>query len=70
MSFNLDPSKQAQKTVFSPKVLKPVHTPLIFSNNNVSQTLSQKHIEIIFEERFTRNLNVYIILFILQVREP
>lgn len=46
MSINLGPRKQAQKAVLSRKVLKPVQTPLIFSNNNV------------FEEHFKMNKSI------------
>lgn len=37
MSFDRDPSKKVQEVVFSRKLLKPVHTPLIFNNRTVSQ---------------------------------
>ena len=43
MSFNLDPSKQAQEVIFSRKTKKEYHSPLAFNNNNVSETNSQKH---------------------------
>ena len=46
MSMNSGPRKQAQKAVLSRKVLKPVQTPLIFSNNNV------------FEEHFKMNKSI------------
>ena len=38
MSFNPDPSKQAQKVVFTCKVKKVVH-PLIFFNNKPVQQI-------------------------------
>ena len=37
MSFNLDPSKQAQKVFFSRKIKKPSHPVLIFNNNLTRQ---------------------------------
>ena len=36
MSFNLDPSKHAQKVVFSCKSKRLTHPPLVFNNINVS----------------------------------
>lgn len=36
MSFCLDPSKQAQEVIFSIKVSKPLHLPLVFINSNVA----------------------------------
>ena len=44
MSFNPDPSKQAQEVIFSRKIKKPSHPDLIFNNNKVIQTPYQKHL--------------------------
>ena len=44
MSFNTDPSKQAQKVIFSRKTKKLPLPSLVFNNNNVLQTSSQKHL--------------------------
>ena len=41
MSFNFDPSKQAQEVIFSRKLKKVTHPPLVFTNANVSQCKSQ-----------------------------
>ena len=41
MSFNLDPSKQAQEVIFSRQIKKPSHSDLIFNNNEVIQTPHQ-----------------------------
>ena len=41
MSFNPDPSKPAQEIVFS-KSKRPIHPPLVFSNNDTSQTFLKK----------------------------
>ena len=38
MSFNPDPSKQAQEVIFSRKLNKDYHPPLAFNNNNVPET--------------------------------
>ena len=41
MSFNPDPSKQAQEVIFSRKTKKEYHPPLAFNNNNALETNSQ-----------------------------
>ena len=46
MSFNPDPSKQAQEVIFSCKIKKLPHPSLVFNNNNVFQTSSQKHLSV------------------------
>ena len=49
MTFNLDHSKQAQEIIFSRKLKKASHPPLLFSNNNVSQVNSLKHVGVILK---------------------
>ena len=51
MSFNPDPSKQAQEVIFSRKINKELHPPLFFNNSQVCQTQSQKHLGIILDSR-------------------
>ena len=51
MSFNPDPKKQAQEVIFSRKSKAISHSPLLFNNNNVIQTTSQKHLGIILDAR-------------------
>ena len=41
MSFNPDPSKEAQEIIFSCKIKKPNHPELIFNNIWVNQTSYQ-----------------------------
>ena len=41
MSFNPDPSKQAQKVIFSRKTKKEYQPPLAFNNNIISETNSK-----------------------------
>ena len=53
MSFNPDPSKQAQEVIFSRKLNKDYHPPLAFNNNNVPETDSQKHLGIILDNRLS-----------------
>ena len=63
MTFNADCSKQAQEIIFSRKLKKTVHPPLLFNNNYVSQVNSQKHLGVIlyikltFEEYLKNVLN-------------
>ena len=49
MGFNPDPKKQAQEVIFSRKSKAISHPPLVFNNNNVIRTKSQKHLGIILE---------------------
>ena len=53
MSFNPDPSKQAQKVIFSRKLKKVSHLSLVFNNTNVSQCKSLKHLGIILDSKLT-----------------
>ena len=41
--FNLDLNKQAQKVIFSCKIQKSAHLPLIFNNNVVTQSSTTFH---------------------------
>ena len=51
MSFNLDPSNQTQKAIFSCKIKKPSHPVLIFNNNQVTKTSYQKHFGLFLSEK-------------------
>ena len=62
MSFNPDPSKQAQEVIFSRKLNKDYHPPLVFNNNNVPETDSQKHLGIILDNRLSFENHLKIIL--------
>ena len=53
MSFNLDPTKQAQEVIFSHKIKKPLHTPLNYINANVKQTAFQKHLGLILDSQLS-----------------
>ena len=44
MSFNLDPTKQAQEQIFSRKVQATNHPSIFFNENVVPQTTLQKHL--------------------------
>ena len=51
MCFNPDPSKQAQEVIFSCKIKKLSHPVLIFNNNQVKKTPSQKHLDLFLDEK-------------------
>ena len=51
MSFNPDPSKQAQEVIFSRKLIKPIHSPLFFNNEEVIKSTHQKHLGLILDEK-------------------
>ena len=49
MSFNPDPSKQAQEVVFSCKIQRTCHPSIYFNNKSVKQVPSQKHLQLILD---------------------
>ena len=46
MSFNPDPSKQAQEVIFSRKCQNPNHDSIHYNHNLVNQVPSQKHLRV------------------------
>ena len=63
ISFDPDPSKQAQKAIFSRKVQKTYHPSIYFNDKSVKQVPYQKHLGMIldnklnFQEHFKNILN-------------
>ena len=53
MTFNPDRSKQAQEIIFSRKLKKATHPPLLFNNSNVSQVNFQTHLGVILDIKLT-----------------
>ena len=53
MSFNPDPSKQAQEVIFSRTLKNVLHPPLVFNNANVSSWKSQKHLGVLLDSKLT-----------------
>ena len=51
MSFNPDPSKQAQEVIFSRKHQKISHPSIYFSNNPIESVSSQKHLGMILDNK-------------------
>ena len=62
MSFNPDPSKQAQEIICSRKTKKEYHPPLAFNKNNVSETNSQKHLGVVLDNRLSFEDHLKVIL--------
>ena len=55
MSFNPDPSKEAQEVIFSRKVNNVLRSPLTSNNVDVGQISCQKHLEMFLD--FTLSFN-------------
>ena len=53
MIFNPEASKQAQEVIFSRKIKETIHPPLVFINANMSQTNSEKHVEVTLDLKLT-----------------
>ena len=53
MSFNPDPTKQAQEIIFSPKTSQRNHPGLMFNNNIVNVTSIHKHLSMIFDSKLS-----------------
>ena len=51
MSFNPDPSKQAQEVLFSRKIQNTCHRSIYFNNKSVKQVPSQKHLGLILDSK-------------------
>ena len=59
MSFDPDPSKQAQEVIFSCKLQKSTHATLNFNNNPVTKSITQKNLEVFLDTKldFQRHLS-------------
>ena len=53
MSFNPDPTKPAEETLFSRKILRPHHPPLNFNNNEVKRVDEHKHLGLILDPKLS-----------------
>ena len=58
MFFNPDPSKKAQKVIFSRKCTKEDHPPIYFNDIPVTQTTIQKHIGLYLDEKLSYNNHI------------
>ena len=55
MNFNSDPNKQAQKVICSRKINKINHPPLLFSQNVVKSSFSQKRFGMVLDTKLDFN---------------
>ena len=55
-----DPSKQAQKMLFSNKVMKTNHQNIIFNGNMVQKSANQKHLGLILDDKLTFNIILHL----------
>ena len=51
MSFNPDPNKQSQEIIFTRKSMNIRHPTLIFNNWKIFQSITQKHLGLILDNR-------------------
>ena len=60
MQFNLDPSKQKNKVIFSYKLISNylLHPPVKFNNNNVTRCSYQKHLGIALDRHFNGSTHI------------
>ena len=58
MSFNPDPSKQAQEVIFSRKLQKISHPSIYFNNIPIEQVSSQKHLGMILDAKLNFQENI------------
>ena len=49
MSFNPEPSKQAQEIIFTQKLQKKDYPPLYFNDSSVKETCKQKHLGMLLD---------------------
>ena len=58
MSFNPDPTKQAEEIIFSQKLKKVNHPPIFFNNIEVKRVNDHKHLGLILDAKlsFTKHV--------------
>ena len=58
MSFNPNPTKMAQKVLFSKKKSKVIHPSLIFNGKDVSCSKSYKHLGFVFDPKWNFDMGL------------
>ena len=53
MSFNPDPTKQAEEIIFSQKLKKVNHPPIFFNNIEVKRVNDHKHLGLILDSKLS-----------------
>ena len=56
MNLIPDPNKQAQEVIFSRKINKINHSPLLFNQNLVRSSSTQKHLAMVLDTKLKSNL--------------
>ena len=62
MSFNPDPTKQAQEVTFSRKTNKKIHPKIFFNNIPVVKADSQKHLGLHLDSKLIFEIHIKTIL--------
>ena len=62
MSFNPDPTKQAQEVIFSRKTTKKIHPKIFFNNIPVSKADSQKHLGLHLDSKLSFDIHIKTVL--------
>ena len=64
MSFNPDPTKQAEEILFSCKLKSPNHPPIYFNGTEVKRVKHHKHLGLILDPKlsFTKHINEKIVV--------
>ena len=62
MSFNPEPTKQAQEVIFSKKTIKKIYPKLFFNNFPVSKFDSQKHLRLHLDSKLSLDIHIKTIL--------
>ena len=62
MSFNSDPTKQAQKAIFSRKTTKKIYLKIFFNNIPVSKTDSQNHLGLYLDLKLFYHIHIKTVL--------
>ena len=62
MSFNTDPTKQAQEDTFNRKTTKKIHPKIFFNNIPVSKADSQKHLGLHLDSKLSFDIHIKTIL--------
>ena len=62
MSFNLDPSKQVQETIYSRKKMKSSHPSVSFKNSPVSSTIVRKHLGMLLDNKLSCEHHINFVL--------
>ena len=61
MNLNPDTTKQEQEVIFSCKVKKAVHPPLLFNNASITRTSSPKHLRITLDNQLKFNDHIKVV---------